>query len=1183
MFLVHFFDWLLFFPVVISFGLMLYALSRRSIVSARPFALTMAGWFLWAFGYLLELNVTNLPSKIFWDNFQFLGIDLAVAGALLFALVYSGQIMRLRPVLLLLSLFLLLNLVLVWSNERHQLVRSNAELQALGAQVYLIYDYGPWFWTGLAYTYLLIGITLTVLVRFAMCNRLHRSSVFTFVLGLSAPTLGGLITVAGLVPIANAERLDISPLTFAISGPLMAWGLFRKRGLLDLVPIARSLLIDQMLDGTLVSDQFGRIVDANPQAHVLLRYAPGTLPGQKLVNLAPLIAALTTDPACRHGELRLEGDVVTVLDVTVTSLQGAGARQLGWLVVLRDSTERTALIDALRMQGADLERQGQYHRVLAACSQMLLREIRTDSGRDEVLTQALEMIRNTINISRVDLCENILFGESGMVIAPIAKAALSGLPACPFNRTLPCQLPARISATLAQGESCSGASATLFAANTANALADAHVNSILLLPVEVDGIWWGVLVVSSDQPEHLWDVATVDFLHTAATMLASFIQHSAAITTLHEREHFIQQINHTTPDIIYVYDLVQQQPLYFNQTGLKSLGYLIEQVRTINLLTLVKIIHPDDYQRFRTHHTQLLAAADRAVHTIEYRVWDAQGRLRWMFSRDTIFRRDEQGQPRLILGIVQEITARKEAELALQSSELRLRALLAALPDLMFLLSPEGILLDYRAPQSYHDSHSAALLNAPNELLGSRLEAVLSADLANLIRRAMRDLSASGQLQVFDYTLTQPDQAHIYEARLVSAGAEGVLMMVRDVTETRRSTETLRHAKEQAEAADRAKSMFVAQMSHEIRTPLNTVIGMTELLMETALSEEQHEYATMIGTGGRSLLAIVNDILDLARIESGRIELAEEPFSLVECLEESLDLVRYAATSKGLALQQSLTPDLPKLLLGDAARLRQILVNLLSNAIKFTKHGVVTLAATCQRETADGQYLITLVVQDTGIGIAPEQMIQIFAPFVQADSSISRRYGGTGLGLTISRKLAALMQGELSVESVPELGSSFTLRLRLQAFIEPTRALLPAGVGTAAALVVDQSQSYAVHQGHILIVEDNPINQEVLRRMLMHLGYSCDIASNGLVALEIIHEKTYQIVFMDVQMPELDGVAATQLIRALGNQIEQPVIIAVTASALPGDRERYLQAGMNAYLSKPIKLEVLIQVLKNID
>jgi PAS domain-containing protein len=293
MILIHFFDWLLLFPIVVSFGLMLYALSRRGVVGAGPFALTMAGWFLWASGYLFELNVTSLPSKIFWDNLQFFGIDLAVAGALLFALVYSGQIIHLRPALLLLSLFPLLNLALVWSNQRHQLVRSNAELQTLGTQVHLIYDYGPWFWASLAYTYLLIGITLSILVRFAMRNRLHRISVFTFVLGMSAPTLGGLITVAGLVPIVGAERLDISPLTFAISGPLMAWGLFRKRGLFDLGPIARSLLIDQMLDGTLVSDQFGRIVDANPQAHVLLRYAPGTLPGQRLVDLAPLIAALT--------------------------------------------------------------------------------------------------------------------------------------------------------------------------------------------------------------------------------------------------------------------------------------------------------------------------------------------------------------------------------------------------------------------------------------------------------------------------------------------------------------------------------------------------------------------------------------------------------------------------------------------------------------------------------------------------------------------------------------------------------------------------------------------------------------------------------------------------------------------------------------------------------------------------
>lgn len=280
MLLVNLFWWLLWLPTLISLGLMLYALRRRNVVGATPFALIMAGWFIWAFGYLLELGATTLERKIFWDNLQFFGIDLAVMGALLFALVYTGQIFRLRLAALWLSFFPLLNLLLVWSNDLHGLVRTDAELRALGTQVSLIYIYGPWFWVLLVYTYLLICTMLTILIRFAIRNRIYRPAVLTFVVGLSAPTLGGLITVAGLVPIMSAERLDISPLTFIIGGPLVAWGLFRKGGLLDLVPIARSLLIDQMLDGTLVIDQSGRIVDANPQAHVLLRRAPRTLPGQ---------------------------------------------------------------------------------------------------------------------------------------------------------------------------------------------------------------------------------------------------------------------------------------------------------------------------------------------------------------------------------------------------------------------------------------------------------------------------------------------------------------------------------------------------------------------------------------------------------------------------------------------------------------------------------------------------------------------------------------------------------------------------------------------------------------------------------------------------------------------------------------------------------------------------------------
>lgn len=975
------FWWLLMCSVAVSLGLTIYALSRRSVTGALPFALITSGWFLWTFGYLLEIQTPTLDGRIFWDNIQFFGIDLAVAGGLLFALAYTGRITQLLTPALQLSLFPLLNLLIVWSDPQHGLLRNAPALHIVNNAVSLVYGYGPWFWTFIVCTYLLISITLFMLVRFAIRNRLHRSSVLAFVVGLSIPTLGGLITVAGLVPIVGAERLDISPLTFAVSGPIIAWGLFRKTGLFDLVPVARSLLIDQMLDGTLVVDARGRIIDANPQAHALLRYAPGSLPGHTLRDLPAAIAGLAATTQRQHGEIRLAGHPAVILEVTVTPLQLSLAGQSGWLIVLRDNTERAGWIDALR-----------------------------------------------------------------------------------------------------------------------------------------------------------------------------------------ERERFIDQINQTTPDMIYVYDLVQRQVVYLNQASVANTGYTPEELSAAGASAVPSLTHPADLPRIAAHRQQLFSAADREILTIEYRVLDAHGNTRWMLGRDTIFSRDAEGQPVLMLGIAQDITARKEAEMAREASEARQRALLASLPDLMFLLNRNGVFLDYQAPRSEE------LLISPKRFLGAQLEEVLPPELALRTRQVMENLFESGERQIFDYTLLHNGAEQIYEARLTAVDAESVLVLARDVTETRRNTAALQEAKERAEAADQAKSMFVAQMSHEIRTPLNAVIGMVDLLLETPLNAEQREYATMINTGGQSLLGIVNDILDLARIESGRMDLNIQSFMLSECLEESLDLVRHSAITKGLQLHSAYDIDLPSNILGDAPRLRQILVNLLANAIKFTEAGTVTLSATCIQQSTE-EATVTISVSDTGIGIAPEKIEAIFTPFTQADGSISRSYGGTGLGLTISRQLALLMHGTLTAVSRPGHGSTFTLSV-------PFR--LPVAV-PAQALPAKQVRACRTAPVRLLIVEDNPVNQTVLQRMLLRLGHTCDIVANGWDALEALRKTPYDIVLMDVQMPELDGVATTQLIRGMGEQIVQPAIIAVTASALAGDREEYLAAGMNAYLSKPINLDTLQQALYSVE
>ncbi|SJZ64340.1 ATP-binding protein [Sediminibacterium ginsengisoli] len=409
----------------------------------------------------------------------------------------------------------------------------------------------------------------------------------------------------------------------------------------------------------------------------------------------------------------------------------------------------------------------------------------------------------------------------------------------------------------------------------------------------------------------------------------------------------------------------------------------------------------------------------------------------------------------------------------------------------------------------------------------------------------------------------------------VSENVKGRLWVFTDVTAEYEAQEQLRllnielaEKRKIAEEQSEAKSSFLANMSHEIRTPLNGIIGMTSLLTETTLSSEQRDYTETIRTSGETLLSLINDILDFSKIEANKIELESVPFSIQDVLDNCVQLLSVKVREKGLKVGYKIDDDVPALVKGDGVRLKQIMLNLLSNAVKFTEKGEIAVLIRKLNSEKDEHHL-QFIVKDTGIGIPEDKLHKLFSAFSQVDSSTTRKYGGTGLGLVICQRLVELMGGNITIQSRYGDGSDFIFDIRIGAVTNSE----PLQLADNTATVQEMLDMPVPATLAILVAEDNEINQKLIKRMFDKIGLVSDLVKNGREAVEAVRNKKYDIVFMDVMMPEMDGLEATEKIISGNEGKHIPVIIAMTANALPGDRERTLEAGMKDYISKPFKLD----------